>query len=184
MEEEMETWSVRARNLPEHAANPIHTDAGGRAAGFDGALVAGVTVYAYLTRPVVEAWGVDWLSRGLAEVEFTSPVLDDDPVDCVPEAVDGGVEVRAMVGGDSRARLVAMPVADDDGPSTRPLHQPLEPQVEALVGEWEGYGLRAGEVAESEREVIVKAARRLGFNKKEAVELVEALDVEAAGEAV
>ena len=41
-----------------------------------------------------------------------------------------------------------------------------------------------GEVAESEREVIVKAARRLGFNKKEAVELVEALDVEAAGEAV
>jgi acyl dehydratase len=145
MEEEMETWSVRARNLPEHAANPIHTDAGGRAAGFDGALVAGVTVYAYLTRPVVEAWGVDWLSRGLAEVEFTSPVLDDDPVDCVPEAVDGGVEVRAMVGGDSQARLVAMPVADDDGPSTRPLHQPLEPQVEALVGEWEGYGLRTGD---------------------------------------
>ena len=131
----METWSVRARNLPEHAANPIHTDAGGRAAGFDGALVAGVTVYAYLTRPGVAAWGVDWLSRGLAEIEFTSPVLDDDPVDCVPETVDGGVEVRAMVGGDSRARLVAMPVADDDGPSTRPLHQPLEPQVEALVGE-------------------------------------------------
>ena len=72
----------------------------------------------------------------------------------------------------------------DDGSSTRPLRQPFEQQVEALVGEWEGYGLRAGEVAESEREVIVKAARRLGFNKKEAVELVEALDVEAAGEAV
>ena len=53
--------------------------------------------------------------------------------------------VRAMVGGDSRARLVAMPVADDDGPSTRPLHQPLEPQVEALVGEWDGYGLRTGD---------------------------------------
>ena len=41
-----------------------------------------------------------------------------------------------------------------------------------------------GEVAETEREVIVKTARRLGFNKKEAVELVEALDVEDAGEAV
>ena len=123
MEEEMETWSVRARNLPEHAANPIHTDEGGKAAGFDAALVAGVTVYAYLTRPVVEAWGVDWLSRGLAEVEFTSPVLDDDPVDCVPETVDGGVEVRAMVGGDSRARLVAMPVVDDDGPPLPPADQ-------------------------------------------------------------
>ncbi|SVB41331.1 uncharacterized protein METZ01_LOCUS194185, partial [marine metagenome] len=40
------SWSVRARNLPEHARNPIHTDEGGRAAGFDAALVAGVTVYA------------------------------------------------------------------------------------------------------------------------------------------
>ena len=40
------TWSVQARNLPEHASNPIHTDEGGRAAGFDAALVAGVTVYA------------------------------------------------------------------------------------------------------------------------------------------
>jgi uncharacterized tellurite resistance protein B-like protein len=38
-----------------------------------------------------------------------------------------------------------------------------------------------GEVAESEREVIVKTARRLGFNKNEAVELVESLDIEAAG---
>ena len=55
---EMEAWSARARNLPEHAGNPIHTDEGGRAAGFDAALVAGVTVYAYLTRPIVEAWGM------------------------------------------------------------------------------------------------------------------------------
>ena len=84
---------------------------------------------------------------------------------------------RSIVGEEQPDRV-------DDGSSTRPLRQPFEQQVEALVGEWEGYGLRAGEVAESEREVIVKAARRLGFNKKEAVELVEALDVEAAGEAV
>ena len=48
---DLTTWSVQARNLPEHAANPIHTDEGGRAAGFDAALVAGVTVYAYVTRP-------------------------------------------------------------------------------------------------------------------------------------
>ena len=57
---------------------------------------------------------------GLAEIEFTSPVLDD-PVGCVPEAVDGGIEVRALVGGEQRARLVARPVADDDNSSTRPL---------------------------------------------------------------
>jgi hypothetical protein len=56
---------------------------------------------------------------GLAEIESTSPVLDD-PVGCVPEAVDGGIEVRALVGGEQRARLVARPVADDDNSSTRP----------------------------------------------------------------
>ena len=39
---------VVAQNLPEHARNPIHTDEGARAAGFDRALVAGVTTYAYL----------------------------------------------------------------------------------------------------------------------------------------
>ena len=38
-----------------------------------------------------------------------------------------------------------------------------------------------GEVAESEREVIVKTARRLGFSKNEAGGLVAALEVEAAG---
>ena len=38
-----------------------------------------------------------------------------------------------------------------------------------------------GEVAESEREVIVKTARCLGFSKNEAGGLVAALEVEAAG---
>ena len=138
-------WSVRARNLPEHASNPIHTDEGGRAAGFDAAVVAGVTVYAYLTRPVVEAWGVDWLSQGAAEIRFTSPVLDDELVDCVPEKCDSGVKVLAMVFDKPRAELTAIPLANDEGFLTGPLHQPLEQQVEALVGEWENYGFRAGD---------------------------------------
>ena len=54
------TWTVQARNLPDHASNKIHTDDGARAAGFESALVAGVTTYAYLTRPLVAAWGLDW----------------------------------------------------------------------------------------------------------------------------
>ncbi|MDG2427484.1 MAG: MaoC/PaaZ C-terminal domain-containing protein [Acidimicrobiales bacterium] len=138
-------WSVRAQNLPEHASNPIHTDEGGRAAGFDAAVVAGVTVYAYLTRPVVEAWGVEWLSRGTAEIRFTSPVMDNDPVDCVPEEFDGGAKVWAMVFGKSRARLIATPSPDDRAFATGPLHELFEQQVEPLVGEWENYGLRAGD---------------------------------------
>ena len=139
------TWSVQARNLPEHARNPIHTDAGSRAAGFDGAMVAGVTVYAYLTRPVVDTWGVDWLRRGAALVKFASPVQPDDSVRCVPFVDDGHVEVWATVAGEVRAKCTAWLKAPDITDSARPLHELLEPENITLADEWDGYGLRAGD---------------------------------------
>ena len=52
---------------------------------------------------------------------------------------EGLAAARRSVVGDGQPDRV------DDGSSTRPLHQPLEPQVEALVGEWDGYGLRTGD---------------------------------------
>ena len=141
------TWSVRARNLPEHASNPIHTDEGGRAAGFDAALVAGVTVYAYVTRPIVEAWGPGWLAEGGALVEFLSPVQAGDPVDCVPAAPTetGSVEVMALVGGEARVRCTAWPGSPDVADRGRPLNEQLELHVEPLTGGWADYGLRAGD---------------------------------------
>lgn len=75
-----DAWSIVARNLPEHANNAIHTDEGARAAGFERALVAGVTSYAYCLHPVVEHFGLDWLSTGEAEVQFRAPVFDGDQV--------------------------------------------------------------------------------------------------------
>lgn len=84
MDAPLQLWSVEATNLPEHAGNPIHTDAGARAAGFPSALVAGVTTYAYLTHPVVAAWGLDWVAHGGAEVRFRAPVFAGDRVDCTP----------------------------------------------------------------------------------------------------
>ena len=89
---ELQPWSVTAVNLPEHGENPIHTDAGAIAAGFPGALVAGATVYAYLTHVPTAAWGLEWLSGGGAEVRFSSPVMNGALVDCVP--IDGVVEAR------------------------------------------------------------------------------------------
>ncbi|MDW3215128.1 MAG: MaoC family dehydratase [Ilumatobacteraceae bacterium] len=91
------TWVVRARNLPEHADNPIHTDAGARAEGFPSALVAGVTTYAYLTRPLAAAWGIDWLSRGGGEVRFRAPVFADAEVQCVPTPADSGDDGAVLV---------------------------------------------------------------------------------------
>ena len=73
-------WSIVARNLPEHANNSIHTDEGAKAAGFEKALVAGVTSYAYCLHPVIEHFGLDWLASGEAEVRLRSPVFDGDLV--------------------------------------------------------------------------------------------------------
>ena len=61
---ELDTWSTVAVNLPDHANNAIHTDGGARAAGFTSALVAGVTVYAYMTHVPAVAWGREWLASG------------------------------------------------------------------------------------------------------------------------
>ena len=139
------TWSVRARNLPEHARNLIHTDEGGRAAGFDAALVAGVTVYAYLTRPIVEAWGEGWLRRGGAHVEFLAPVQAADRVDCVPVVVDGATEVRATVNGEVRARCTAWSTAPETTGPRGPLNETLERRQVQLTGDWDDYGQRAGD---------------------------------------
>ncbi|MGI9595646.1 MAG: hypothetical protein ACR2QK_05780, partial [Acidimicrobiales bacterium] len=66
----LQPWSTSAVNLPDHADNPIHTDAGAQAAGFDRALVAGTTVYAYMTHPIMDGWGLDWLAGGGGELRL------------------------------------------------------------------------------------------------------------------
>ena len=77
-------WHINASNLAEHARNPIHTDAGAQAAGFPRALVAGVTTYAYLTHPLIVAWGEKWLHNGGGEVRFRRPVFDGDVFQATP----------------------------------------------------------------------------------------------------
>ena len=69
---------IRARNLFRDAANRIHDDVVARQHGFAGALVAGVTLYGYLTRTAVETWGRAWLQRGTVTVRFQRPVYDGE----------------------------------------------------------------------------------------------------------
>ena len=117
MSDDPVTWRVRARNLPEHADNPIHTDAGARAAGFPSALVAGVTTYAYLTHPLVAAWGVDWLERGGGEVTFKAPVFAEADVACVPTSADDGtVMMEAVCDDQERNPRVAFRAVREAGP--------------------------------------------------------------------
>lgn len=99
-------WSIVAQNLPEHARNPIHTDAGAQAAGFPRALVAGVTTYAYMTHPLVVAWGEDWLARGGGEIRYRRPVFDQDLLRCVPVFEDNAVLVEVITSEPEQPRAI------------------------------------------------------------------------------
>lgn len=140
-------WSIVARNLPEHARNPIHTDEGAKAAGFDRALVAGVTSYAYCCHPVIERFGLDWVASGEAEVRFRAPVFAGDRLSCpVLERSDGGLDVVAAADRTDR-ELVQMSVwrenrgVDDPRPG-----EALAPVTVRLEGEYGSeYAARAGD---------------------------------------
>lgn len=72
------TYRVKARNTAQQSENAIHHDDVARRYGFRGGLVPGVTVYAYLTEPLVAAFGPAWLERGTATVRFHKPVTDGE----------------------------------------------------------------------------------------------------------
>jgi acyl dehydratase len=94
-------YRVRARNLFRDATNRIHDDAEAQRYGFAGGLVAGTTVYAYMTHPLVAAWGLDWLRRGTMRVRFARPAYDGDDL-----------RVRAAVVGQSRSDAASEVVAE------------------------------------------------------------------------
>ena len=102
----LEPWAVRAINLAEHRDNPVHTDKGAQAAGFERALVAGTTVYAYLTHVPSATWGTDWISGGGGELKLKRPVFEADAVECVVATDEAGLPtVAAMVNGTPKATL-------------------------------------------------------------------------------
>jgi acyl dehydratase len=158
---EPQTWSVTAQNLPEHAGNPIHTDAGAQAAGFPSALVAGVTTYAYLTHPAVVAWGREWLEHGGGEVRFRAPVFAGDRVECTPRLEAGQWTIGAVCPAQQANPRVTFAVTRDSGPppEMRPGEQLPSRQV-VLDGRYGAdYGSRAGDdLVVFEREGIVHPA--------------------------
>lgn len=142
-------WSVIARNLPEHAVNAIHTDAGARAAGFPAALVAGVTTYVSLCHPVLAAWGEPWLAHGGGEVRFRSPVFAGDELRLVPTADPGGdaVVVEAHVAREPGRALAVFRAVPHAGP---PLAERAGEDLPTLEVRLDGdfgadYGVRAGD---------------------------------------
>ena len=141
-------WAVVAQNLAEHAGNRIHTDDGAREAGFPSALVAGVTTYAYLTHPLVAAWGIDWVARGGATVRFRAPVFARRQLDLVPRANDDDTfTVTAVDPTEDQNPRALLDAWRDSGAATaiRPGERLADRQF-VLDGEFgPDYGSRAGD---------------------------------------
>ncbi|MGH7335375.1 MAG: hypothetical protein ACREKS_22055 [Candidatus Rokuibacteriota bacterium] len=92
-------YRIVARNTSKQSENLIHDDATARRYGFAGALVPGVTVYAYLTHPLVATFGTAWLDRGTATVRFAKPILEGNLVIVSGSATDrnaGGLTVSVV----------------------------------------------------------------------------------------
>jgi acyl dehydratase len=69
-------YRVQACNLSHASENKIHDDDVARRFGFQGGLVPGVEVYAYMSHLPAARWGIHWLERGTAECRFLKPVYD------------------------------------------------------------------------------------------------------------
>ena len=95
------TYKVRAKNTSAESENRIHDDAVAATYGFRGGLVPGVTVYAYMTAPIVAKFGLKWLERGSMQVRFLKPCYDDDhlTVRATVKNGDGPVEADMRVEG-------------------------------------------------------------------------------------
>jgi len=118
----MTHYEVRAYNAATASENKIHDDAVARTYGFEGGLVPGVTVYAYLTHPVVAAFGHSWLEHGTMTARFVRPCYDGDEitVDVTASEVAGDrvLEVTARRPGDEIVATAAASLP------ARPLHPP------------------------------------------------------------
>ena len=73
---------VRAVNPSADSENRIHADDVARRYGFRGGLVPGVTLWAYMTNPVVASFGRDFLERGWMRARFNRPVYEGEHITC------------------------------------------------------------------------------------------------------
>ena len=86
-------YRVRAHNPDTASENRIHSDDVARDYGFRGGLVPGVIVHAYMTRPVVDRWGLDWLERGTMAVRLHKPVYEGDDIEVETNTTAAGLDL-------------------------------------------------------------------------------------------
>ena len=102
--ESLPTYRVRARNTSADSENKIHDDQVAASYGFRGGLVPGVTVYGYMTVPIVARFSRDWLEHGSIQVKFHRPLYEGE-----------AVLVRAEVDAASNPTKVTVTAEREDG---------------------------------------------------------------------
>lgn len=86
---------VRAVNTVAQSENKIHDDSVAARYGFRAGLVAGTTVYGYMTAPLARA-RPEWLERGSMKLRLIEPFYDGDDVVVRTEVdADGAIRVGA-----------------------------------------------------------------------------------------
>jgi hypothetical protein len=142
-------YRVKASIDAADADNRIHDDEFARHFGFRAGLVSGVSVLAYMTRPLVELAGKYWLERGSADVRFVRPVYEGEEIrvsGSVAVINEDGVSLEFQAANNQGAvcgmgiahipvvNPVLEPSIDDYPPGRGKLHRPIA--LESLqVGE-------------------------------------------------
>jgi hypothetical protein len=73
-------YRVKASIDTADSSNRILYDEYARHYGFRAGLVSGISVFAYMTRPLVELAGRDWLEHGSADVRLIGPVYEGEEI--------------------------------------------------------------------------------------------------------
>ena len=95
---ELPAHELTAVNFAEDSSNKIHNNDVARDYGFKGGLVPGIAVYAYMTHPVVEQLGSDWLQCGTITAKFIKPLYAGELVSIeVKQAGSGANEFEIQV---------------------------------------------------------------------------------------
>ena len=135
-------YRVKARNLSHASENKIHDDGIARRFGFEGGLVPGVEVYAYMTHLPVARWGVAWLERGTAECRFMKPVYDGKLVTVSATATASELSITVECEGERCATGSAVlpdearsaPAAPDPAPIPQADERPDADETTLAVG--------------------------------------------------
>ncbi len=146
----IEPYNVSAYNTAKESENKMHDDTVAKRFGFNGGLVPGVDVMAYMMHLPVKKWGRAFLERGLIEARFVKPVYDGENAVVSGEENDGvltiAVESRGQVCATGSASLPASapPVAAADFTETAPVAERKPVDVTSYVaGQWLGTAPRA-----------------------------------------